>query len=60
MCKHASCERVQKRSWKTGAEVRIIKNNRVGMKDAYENAGANARFRRHHLLSPASIKGLGQ
>lgn len=38
--------------------MRIIKNNRVGMKGAYGNAGANTRFRRHRLLSLPALEDL--
>lgn len=38
--------------------MRIIKNNRAGMKGAYGNAGANTRFRRHRLLSLAALEDL--
>lgn len=38
--------------------MRIIKNNRMGMKGAYGNAGANTRFRRHRLLSLPALEDL--
>ncbi len=50
-------ERCLKAAW-AGAEVRIIKNNRAGMKGAYGNAGANIRFRRHRLLSLPALEDL--
>lgn len=36
----------------------IIKNNTVGMKGAYGNAGANTKFRRHRLLSLLALEDL--